>query len=77
MMTKPEKCPFCGSNPIAYFRQGGHTAFFPVIEVHIKCEKCGIDMWSVVCHDETSFRTMDKEIESLIERWNRREGREI
>ena len=70
-MTKPAKCIFCGEQPLVYFTHAGNTAFFPVINMHIKCEKCGIDTWSVVCHDEDSFKSIDKAKDNLIEQWNR------
>lgn len=71
-METPNKCPTCGEQPTVHFRLAGQTAFFPVIEAVIECKECRSGMAYVICHDEATFKEMDKRIESLIEQWNRR-----
>lgn len=75
-MKEPINCPFCGSEPITYFETIGTIKGYPAVRASIKCEECEITLSSLAKWDTptgiTSFESMNRCMESVIAKWNKR-----
>lgn len=73
-----KSCPFCGLEPVTYFETAGTIKGHPAVRAFIKCEKCEFALYSTADWDTptgiTSFESMNRCMESVIEKWNARSG---